>query len=382
MSALSEALQDYYTREGNRFRFRNGLTLNQLALAMWECLGFRQIDVSVLSRVLKGDRLLTPEQVGAFCAVLALSKEEEMRLLACLQQDHNARLGIYGGAQVSSSLAAEVMEAMTKNAFKMFYKSDYDAIDKQYELVRQLATVYAANGHANRVNELVGLNLYLKGRVIANGELPSRVVGRVRPIADQLIAMSRANDSPLLYGYAHVLLSTVYYIAGGYSGQASKRKYYKASIAAARRAIDSLPDDDHEALFALRSVAASASYIHDHGAVKYALDRTTKILPKQPRSNYINSLHLSMTLGKSMAAANVASPFSIREHAINHFQKNLANTGVYEISGIKEEIDTLLILKAQDDGYIRQKLKEGLALAQEYSFTRQKKYFTKLLTTL
>lgn len=381
MSALSQALQKHYAREGNRLVFKNKMSLNQLALVMWEQLGFRQIDASVLSRVLKGDRSFTSEQLKVFCSVLDLSTDEEAYLTACLHQDRSTRLGAYGGAQLSPTLAAEVMEVLTNNAFEMFYTCDYDAIDRQYELVSQLAEVNAGD-HSSRVNELVGLNMYLKGRVIANGELPSRVVSRVTPIVNQLLSMSRINESARLYGYAHVLLSTAYYSAGGYSNQSSKHKFYKASMEAARRAVSSLPDDDHEALFALRSFAASASYIHDQSAVRFALHRAKEILPKQPRRNYINALHLSITLTKSVAASNISDPFSIREYAANHFQKDLTDTGVYEISAIKEEIDTLRILKTQDTGYIQQKLKEGLTLAVEYNFLRQKKYFDKLLATV
>lgn len=51
------------------------------------------------------------------------------------------------------------------------------------------------------------------------------------------------------------------------------------------------------------------------------------------------------------------------------------------LSVIKEEVDTLLLLKTRDNSYVQRRSKEGLELANEYGFRRQKKYFNKLLRT-
>jgi hypothetical protein len=364
--------------------FRNGQSLNQLALSMWERLGFQQIDASVLSRVLKGERLLTAPQLKAFCRLLGLSKKEEDYLFACLQQDYDARLDLYAGTtHISSSLAEGLIKELTKNAFETFYRGDYDTLDRRYELIQQLADFYLlSNRDEKMIGEAVGLNLYLKGRTIANGELPSRAIDKVHPIFNQLVKMGQTSHSKLLHGYAHVLLCTAYYLAGGYSDSSIKHRFYSTSIKLAKEAVDNLPENDHESFFALRSMVASASYIHDQATILYVAKRVEEVIPRQPKENYINTLHLSMTLSKGLAATNASNPFSIQEFAVNHFNRSLANTGVYEVSAIKEEVDTLLLLKTQDNGYIRRRLKEGLALANEYNFSRQKKYFNKLLRTL
>lgn len=75
-NVFSKSLQKFYTRKGNRLIFTNGMTLNQLALAMWERLGFREIDASVVSRVLKGERLFTKSQLCHFAQILNLSPLE------------------------------------------------------------------------------------------------------------------------------------------------------------------------------------------------------------------------------------------------------------------------------------------------------------------
>jgi hypothetical protein len=384
MSNLSKALQKYYSRDRKRVFFRNGQSLNQLALAMWERLGFQQIDASVLSRVLKGERLFTTPQLKVFCGLLELPKNEEDYLFACLQQDHNARLDLYAGTTyISSSLAEELVKDLTKNAFELFYQGNYGALEKKYELIHQLAASYLlGNSGDQAIGEALGLNLYLRGRTIANGELPSRVIDKIYPIFSQLIKMSRTSHSRLLHGYAYVLLCTAYYLAGGYSNSSAKYRFYSTSIKLAKKAVDNLPEDDHEALFALRSMAASAYYIHDQATVLYVAKKVKEVIPKQPKENYINALHLSITLSKGLAATNTSNPFLIQEFATNHFKRSLSHTGVYEVSAIKEEIDTLLLLGTQDNSYIQRRLKEGLELASEYNFSRQKKYFNKLLRTL
>ena len=86
MPNISSLLQKYYKREGNRIIFINGMTLNQLALAMWEKLGYSQIDASVISRVIKGERDFTYKQLLVFCDLLDLASEERIYLKNALNQ--------------------------------------------------------------------------------------------------------------------------------------------------------------------------------------------------------------------------------------------------------------------------------------------------------
>jgi hypothetical protein len=273
-----------------------------------------------------------------------------------------------------------VILELTKEAFRDFYKADYLSLDKKYNLVQQLASSYVlGNCCSDAIGEALGLNLYLRGRAIANGELPTHVVAKLYPIFRQLLKIGKQYHSRTLQGYAYVLLCTGYYLAGGYSDSSRKQKCYGTSIKFASTAIDILPEDDHESLFALRSMVASAAYIRDQETISYVSRRAMEIIPKQPDGNYINALHLSMTISKGLAALSASNPFTVQEFTSNHFKRTLANTGVYEVSAIKEEIDTLLLLNTNDTNYIHSRIKEGRSLASDYGFSRQKRYFNKLL---
>jgi hypothetical protein len=382
MSTLSEAIKRYYVREGNRITFRDSRSLNQLAFAMWEWLGCQQIDPSVLSRVLKGERLFTGSQLKAFCVLLSLSKNEEQNLFSCLHHDLNVSLEPYlNTTNISSSLAREVVYELTNDAFVMFYHGEYEALNEKAEIIKELANILRGD---SETEEALGRNMYLKGRMILIDILPSLSVPCVRPIAQQLLKMSRNSHSQLLRGYSHALLSDAYYAAGGYSDSSVKYELYRTSIKHAKMASNNLPNNDRECLSALRSMAASACYIHDSDTVMYVLERVRHILPLQPEDNYASILHLCATLSKALVASSsqIPDPFSIQILAERYFPRSLTHTGIYEISTIKENVETLLLLKSQDKGYLERQIKQGIDLTTKYDFPRHERHFSKLLRTL
>jgi len=84
---LARVLQKYYLHKGNRIIFANKMTLNQLAITMWERLGFHEMDASVLSRVIHGERLFTQKQLSVFCDLLKISRREKFSLKEILLSD-------------------------------------------------------------------------------------------------------------------------------------------------------------------------------------------------------------------------------------------------------------------------------------------------------
>jgi hypothetical protein len=69
------------------------MTLNQLALAMWEKLNFQGMDASALSRIINGERLFTLKQLTTFGQILRLRKIEQERLKLILLQELKIRFG-------------------------------------------------------------------------------------------------------------------------------------------------------------------------------------------------------------------------------------------------------------------------------------------------
>lgn len=68
-----------------------------MALQMWELLDFSEIDHSVLSKVIHGERLFTFKQLSVFCKIMKLSQVQRNILFEALINDKMANDGIDSG---------------------------------------------------------------------------------------------------------------------------------------------------------------------------------------------------------------------------------------------------------------------------------------------
>jgi hypothetical protein len=93
-SKLSLKIAKYYQKDKNKIVFTNGMSLNKMAWEMWERLGCREVDPSVVSRVLNGERLFTKKQLKCFTAILKIRETEKEELEFVLDQLIGERLGI------------------------------------------------------------------------------------------------------------------------------------------------------------------------------------------------------------------------------------------------------------------------------------------------
>ena len=91
---LSKDLEKYYERRGNRIVFANGMSLNKLAWEMWERLGHKEIDPSVISRVLKGERLFKVGPLKVLGKILKVPKQQEDQLFETLCEEQVEKLGL------------------------------------------------------------------------------------------------------------------------------------------------------------------------------------------------------------------------------------------------------------------------------------------------
>lgn len=91
---LAGALSKYVERRASSFVFRNGLSLNQFALVLWETSNDCGVDSSVLSKVLNGKRLFTAYQLHVFCQTLNLKRSEREYLFYCLFKDQSLKTGL------------------------------------------------------------------------------------------------------------------------------------------------------------------------------------------------------------------------------------------------------------------------------------------------
>jgi tetratricopeptide (TPR) repeat protein len=69
------------------------MTLNELAIKMWERLDCQGMDASVLSKVLKGERIFNLRQLNTFCDILNSSSEERKILVQSLEDTLLSKYG-------------------------------------------------------------------------------------------------------------------------------------------------------------------------------------------------------------------------------------------------------------------------------------------------
>jgi hypothetical protein len=93
-NTLALKIAKYYKKDKNKIIFTNGMNLNQMAIEMWEKLGFREVDPSVLSRVINSERLFTPSQLTVFSKLLKIKNKDQEELRFCLLQDLASRFGL------------------------------------------------------------------------------------------------------------------------------------------------------------------------------------------------------------------------------------------------------------------------------------------------
>jgi len=252
MTFLSDALRPYYNYRSNRIIFKSGLTLNQLAFLMWEKLGYREIDASVISRVISGSRLFTRRQLFLFCRLLHLSYIEKGRLKQTLVKDLLTRSG-----------------NSTRDAF--FPVSEQHAV----KIVHSLTS----GGNPHYAIELASLfeDLITQKNLLARlYNEKSRAFGLISSPSAVLSLMSPLNDKALEIGEKtrdrEILNMTYMNIGGGF--------YVGAKWQASADFINSIfkhVDKTTQVEF-LRTLVLDYAYLQDKEGFRYAVTKSLHLL--------------------------------------------------------------------------------------------------------
>lgn len=361
--------------------------MKEVALSMWEELGYRQIDSSVLSRVLNGERLFTPGQLAAFTKTLQLSKKQKTYLYYCLQKDYLRSVDINDDTLILSYTALfERIEGLLEYVKSLLYEGKctnaVKASTSINSFIEMLNNTAQTDTQRQRLQEFFGWNLYLLGRSIGSMSSSYSALSDIVDIVRKLGKLNKEYKLMSFEAYRQNLLADAYYISGGYVSSKSKQKYYKRSILAAKKAISLFPSIHHEKFFALRTLAASANYLSDYDAIAYVNKILTTSLPRQPLENKVNILHLSGTLAKSSAIMKKRNPFAVKETVEKYFDSNLSGTGIYELSDKKTTIEILVLLQSDEKKYMRSLTKKALQLAYQDNFSRHRDYLHTLAESI
>jgi hypothetical protein len=156
---LANALAKHYRRENNKIIFRNNSTLNQVALQMWELLDYCEIDNSVLSKVINGQRLFTFKQLRVLCKILKLSRKESNLLFDALIEDKLKDLNLQTKQDKYKHIAKINRSAILKankfnNSVRKLNKNSRNILKKLYN------QLIPKNNHKSKINIQFSNNAY------------------------------------------------------------------------------------------------------------------------------------------------------------------------------------------------------------------------------
>jgi len=166
---LAGALSNYYTRSRGKIIFSGSLSLNKLALAMWEESSSCGLDASILSKVINGKRLFTPRQLSIFCKILNIKNKDREFLFYCLHKDQSLKDGVsFDIPFIPSSGTYRFIEALMHKLDDLFargkWKDAYhlSSILEAY-LHEYVCVIYPKNPEAALV-AIYPKTLYLRAR--------------------------------------------------------------------------------------------------------------------------------------------------------------------------------------------------------------------------
>lgn len=274
------------------------MTLNQLALEMWERLGYQGVDPSVLSRVLKGERLFTFRQLEVFCETLSLSGRVHLSLRECLYVDMCSRMGLEGVS--FSGRRGHLLDSVEDNIEKIrqvrLVDSPYLAYDwatSLYEVIHDQFKLEKSRVKRDRWLELLAKLIVEKIKLNLGISYSKDLRLSVADLSDELKNIGSALSNKNIIGNAHAFKGAVNYVLGNY--QKAIEDYNEAL-----KLIESISDKQ----FPLRILALCFAYENDKENFSYTRNEILQNLESFP---LYDQCELFEALGRGEALLGASS---------------------------------------------------------------------------
>lgn len=387
MTHLSKALKKYYSKEGNKLVFRNNLSLNQLALEMWERLGYQGIDASVLSRVINGERLFTLDQLNIFCDVLRLNNLRESELMAALEVDYINRFGLKNFRVKQSN--PDLIDVLSKQLKRLKYTREkghftfaMDWSADMESLLSKLIRKESKRIYRERLLDLLGETLYEKGYISGSTYNPKLNLDIILPLANKMFRIARIINSSTIAIKSHTLLGFAYYSLGKYSYRSFFKDFYKKNMNEAIKALKIISDPsgmEKLTLICWRHIAISSIYLKDEQLFDTARNKILMFAKKKSISMSCSYLSLALhTVARGESSFKNHGAIDTLDKS-KQLDSNFEKDPLREASMIRNEIEILRNLNIKDQNYISKLARHGLAISKEYTIGRFQPYFNKYL---
>lgn len=380
---LAKELSKYYTREGNRVVFSNGMSLNQLAVDMCGRINGGAIDPSVISRNLSGVRVMTSKQVDVLADVLCLNDDERICLQEALNEDIQHKVQ---GLRSRYSLGLDT----TASAYINMYSNELATIrliimrgDPQLGIRlaegaanRALALAHSAlpDEQRRKLYELSGLLLFEQGRAYREILPYSRVLPCTKGITKRIMVIARESKQEELEGLADFSLGDACYIAG----------YHNEAIDYFTRSWHRIEDPDYR-LWGLRGLMLSWAYLGQASRFM-ELEATAQDLIAQgqySKLDYVCTLIEGMARGQGQLGSLTA--FDTLVHAQKYYAELKASkekAPFRPIQFLRTKLELLLKLSPHGGNNLRESELDTIREAQEHGYTRHTHHMKELVTQL
>ena len=373
MGCLAEALQSFYKRQQGRIVFLNGATLNQLSLEMWEQLDCREIDASVLSKVINGKRLFSPHQLDVFCQLLSLKQHQKDSLWIALQEDyaHKFELDLFPSNDFLNLVNTEV-----KRIYRLrLAGGSYQAIE-WLETARDLILKNFVKNRSfggEKIYRILSRILVELNRNYADLTFPGKGLKRLYPqIRKQLRLAHQLKDKEAL-GFAYASFGDAYYVDKNY--QLAARYFSQAAR---------LIKDLNWKLESLRAQAISLAYLQEEREFNRTERVTREVINKQKVSKSIIYCSIFEGLGRGKALLNSAQAHEVLAEGYQNYQWGINQGEIVVFPKIQLARSNLLAAcKLKINSFLSIKLgEEALVLAKAHGYDRHAGRIERLLNRL
>ncbi|HEX9990509.1 MAG TPA: hypothetical protein VGE45_18785 [Chloroflexia bacterium] len=221
---LAQALKAFYFKKGRKFVFRTGQNLSELALDMWEELGFKSFDQGTLSKVLNGKRLFTWSQFNAFCNQMGASGTERQQLRNVMAYDLYLLEGLDfdPAADVSLNLfeqdLTEVRKQRTRGSIPFANYHAAIALQRMEEIASSVVSD-TLRASIRRIHALIGFESEIINRVRL--QPGAELMHRGIELFDELMYLADTGVDSKLAGLANYSNADLYHVLGWFDAAIS-----------------------------------------------------------------------------------------------------------------------------------------------------------------
>lgn len=291
MGRLAAILQNYYKTKGNKIVFKNGLTLNGLSVVMWEVLKYKEVDSSVLSRVIHGQRLFTYRQLEVFCEALSLQEKEKIELKYALSQDvllrSNINADIFRGGKSIFDLARESYDRIL-NILRLLRKDGHP--EEVISLSQIFENIIDSKSYLQSQDKKILGKIYNeKSRAFGETSSPQKVLSLMNALNKRAIEFGEATKDREILDMAYMNVGGAYYVAKRWKDSSMFLESMFKKVSAKTQ------------LEFVRTLLLDYAYQKDYSRFKETLGKTIKIIDKDSSNSHVILASIYEAIARSLS---------------------------------------------------------------------------------